>query len=348
MLEAYRFLDRYSLDASQLVCDEWRGAIERSSEQLALYALSVDFKHFDCERESERMGGQFYGIILDHEWEVNFANYSACFGWVNGRDFHFLNAHAPEHSSAVIRRHLRNAFVKCMSCDVMTRDFEWIVAMLLGLSDSTLVEALDVLFMREECLSLLGRFEEGLIRRKVQQLDVTVMDPLMKALVDHHSFFGRPSIQQLKKLELRIQHLNVPLEPYWLPAIYELTECRHLAIHYQSELLAHDVVDVTLIHAALHTMLQEFETIGRDIAVEHFSLTSVGIPSLVTDRKPAYESISVPHISIIDSQRWNVHHYETADKKKCLTLFVAPEDGRQWTSGHRDLHVKRGKIMDFT
>lgn len=58
--------------------------------------------------------------------------------------------------------------------------------------------------MREECLSLLGRFEEGLIRRKVQQLDVTVMDPLMKALVDHHSFFGRPSIQQLKKLELRI------------------------------------------------------------------------------------------------------------------------------------------------
>lgn len=77
-------------------------------------------------------------------------------------------------------------------------------------------------------------------------------------------------------------------------------------------------------------------------------MTSVGIPSLVTERKPAYEVIPVPHISIIDSQRWNVYYYETVDKKKCLTLFVPPEENLRWNSGHRDVHIMRGKITDFT
>lgn len=91
------------------------------------------------------MGGQFYGVMLDHEWEATFTNYSPCFGEVNGRQFRFLNAQAAEHSSVVIRRHLRNAFVKRMSCSVMTRDFDWTVVMLIGLGASTVIEELNVL-----------------------------------------------------------------------------------------------------------------------------------------------------------------------------------------------------------
>ncbi|KAH7693173.1 hypothetical protein AAVH_39797, partial [Aphelenchoides avenae] len=241
MLEAYRFLDRFSLDVSQLVCDEWRRSIERSSGQLALYALSAEFRHADCEREQERMGGQFYGVILDHEWEATFTNYSECFGdIVNSRNFHFLNSQSPAHSSAVIRCHLRNAFVKRMWCSIATRDFDWEVGMLLGLSDSTLVEKLDVLFMRVECLPLFERFEQALIRRKVRKLRLTILDPLLKALDADRNFFAVRSIQQLEKLELHIQHLDAPLEPYWLPALYELSGCRHLAIHYAPEQHAHD------------------------------------------------------------------------------------------------------------
>ncbi|KAH7707062.1 hypothetical protein AAVH_25711 [Aphelenchoides avenae] len=164
----------------------------------------------------------------------------------------------------------------------MTRDFEWNVGMLHGLSDCTHVEELDILFMREECLTLFGRFEEALIRRKVQKLSLTVLDPLLKALVDHHDFFVKPSIQQLKTLELHIQHLNTPLEPYWLPAVYEPSERRHLAINYVPEQHEHNTADVSRIHSALHFMLQDFEASGRDLAVDHFALTSFeSIPSLV-------------------------------------------------------------------
>lgn len=53
--------------------------------------------------------------------------------------------------------------------------------------------------MRDECLALFGRFEEGLIRRRVQKLHVTLLDPLLKVLIDQHHFFGRPAIHQLKK-----------------------------------------------------------------------------------------------------------------------------------------------------
>lgn len=58
--------------------------------------------------------------------------------------------------------------------------------------------------MREECLDLLGRFEEGVSRRRVQKLSLTVLDPILKALISHRNFFGRPAIRQLKALELRI------------------------------------------------------------------------------------------------------------------------------------------------
>ncbi|KAH7707063.1 hypothetical protein AAVH_25712 [Aphelenchoides avenae] len=53
MLEVYRFLPRYWLDASQLVCDESRHSIERAAEHLPLYPLTVDFKHTDVARERE-------------------------------------------------------------------------------------------------------------------------------------------------------------------------------------------------------------------------------------------------------------------------------------------------------
>ncbi|KAH7707056.1 hypothetical protein AAVH_25705 [Aphelenchoides avenae] len=348
MLEAYRFLDRNSLDVSQLVCDDWRGFIERSSEQLALYTLSVVSTHVACEREQERVGGHFYGAKLDHEWVATFVSYSACFGDVNSRKVHFLNSQPPAHSSDVIRRHLRNAFVKRMSCSVPTRDFAWTVGMLLGLSDSTLVEELDVLFMRKECLTLLGRFEEALVRRRVHKLSLTILDPLLNALIVQHNVLARPSIQQLKTIKLCIQHLNAPLEPYWTPALYEPSEGRHLAIRYQAQQHAHGTLDVARIHSALRQMMQDFETNGRDVAVDHFSLSGlVNIPSLVTDRKPAYEGVPVPHIANYASQRWNVYCYETADKTKCLTLFVPADDERRLAAGRTDIHLKRGKITNF-
>ncbi|KAH7713406.1 hypothetical protein AAVH_19264 [Aphelenchoides avenae] len=343
MLEAYRFLDRYSLDVGQLVCGEWRGTIERSSEQLALYELSAEFKHVDCKREQERTGDPFrflYSVrspVPDHEWTARFVNNSDCVGDVNARTFYFLKDQPPAHSSAVIRRHLRNAFVKRMSCDVGARDFEWTAGMLLGLSDSTLVDGLNALFMCEECLALFGRFEEGLIRRKVQKLDLTVLDPLLKALVDRHDFFGRPSIRQLKEIDLRTvhQHLNAPLEPYWLPAVYELSECRHFGVDYRPEPVQQPVenlVDVS----------RDFEGSGRDIAVDRFSLTCfVDFPSLVGNRKPAGE-MRVPYASYLC---WNVYYYETADKKKCLTLLVPKVDDPRVRN--RDIHVMRGKFTAF-
>lgn len=58
--------------------------------------------------------------------------------------------------------------------------------------------------MREECLTLYARFEVALIRRKVQKLNLIVLDPLLKAVIAHHNFFGRLSIRRLRKLELRI------------------------------------------------------------------------------------------------------------------------------------------------
>lgn len=58
--------------------------------------------------------------------------------------------------------------------------------------------------MHEECLALLGRFDEALSRRKVRKLNLTVTDPVLKTLIDQHKFFGSPSILHLKKLELRI------------------------------------------------------------------------------------------------------------------------------------------------
>lgn len=58
--------------------------------------------------------------------------------------------------------------------------------------------------MREECLTLFGRFEEGLVCRNVQKLNLTVTDPLLKALIDRHSFFSSVPIQQLHTLELDI------------------------------------------------------------------------------------------------------------------------------------------------
>ncbi|KAH7713407.1 hypothetical protein AAVH_19265 [Aphelenchoides avenae] len=154
-------------------------------------------------------------------------------------------------------------------------------------------------FMREECLTLLGRFEEALIRRK--------------------------------------QHLNAPLEPYWLPAVYEPSELCHVTIHYEAEQHAHDAVDVT-----------RFRGQRRDLAVDHFSLTSFeGISSLVDNRKPAYEGIPVSHIPDYASDRWNVYYYETPDETKCLTLFVPADDERRMTTGHIDIHLKRGKITNF-
>lgn len=58
--------------------------------------------------------------------------------------------------------------------------------------------------MREECLALLGRFDEGLIRSKVQKLNLWTTDPLMKPVIRDRSFFARPSIQQLRNLEIHI------------------------------------------------------------------------------------------------------------------------------------------------
>lgn len=63
--------------------------------------------------------------------------------------------------------------------------------------------------MREECLGLFGRFEEGLIRRKVQKLHLTMLDPLLKALVGHHDFLVRPAIQALTTLVLHILRSRV-------------------------------------------------------------------------------------------------------------------------------------------
>lgn len=111
MLEAYRFLDRYSLDVSQLVCSEWQGSIERSSQQLALYSLSAWFTHADLEREQDvsigklssfrpfsfqRQYDHFRGVPVDHEWHATFANYADCFDEIYVRTFHFLNAQPPE------------------------------------------------------------------------------------------------------------------------------------------------------------------------------------------------------------------------------------------------------------
>lgn len=50
-------------------------------------------------------------------------------------------------------------------------------------------------------------------------------------------------------------------------------------------------------------------------------------------------------MSTMNFRRWNVYYYETVDKKKCLTLFVA-EDERRWARSV--VHVKRGKITEFT
>ncbi|KAH7707058.1 hypothetical protein AAVH_25707 [Aphelenchoides avenae] len=98
-----------------------------------------------------------------------------------------------------------------------------------------------------------------------------------------------------------------------------------------------------------YVSFQNFETSGRDLAVDHFSLFSnLGNPSLATDRRPAYEGIPVPLISTFDTDRWNVYYYETADMKHCLTLFVEPENDRHRTIGLKRLHIKRGKITDFT
>lgn len=80
--------------------------------------------------------------------------------------------------------------------------------------------------MRDECLALLGRFEEGLIRRKVQKLDLTVLDRLLKTLIVHHNFFGRSAIRQLEVLELRIV------------GILFLRTYRHLPFHNKLVLFA--------------------------------------------------------------------------------------------------------------
>lgn len=111
--------------------------------------------------------GQFNGreprVLLGHEWEATFVNYAECFAEVNGRNFLFLNTQPPAHSSAVIRRHLRNSFVKRMSCNVMQQGFDWTVGMLLGLRDSTLVEELDVLVSKNAMHDSLAHTELGFL-----------------------------------------------------------------------------------------------------------------------------------------------------------------------------------------
>lgn len=114
-------------------------------------------------------------------------------------------------------------------------------------------------------------------------------DPLLNAFVTRHNFFVTPAIQQLKKLTLYIVRIWIcngsrfclqrfdtrafqrypiaPLEPYWLPALTELNECRKLTIHYQPEQQPQAVflpavrgaryaVDVTRISSALRVMLE--------------------------------------------------------------------------------------------
>ncbi|KAH7713405.1 hypothetical protein AAVH_19263 [Aphelenchoides avenae] len=283
MLEAYRFLDRYSLDVSQLVCDEWQSSVERSSEHLALYALSAEFRRHDMSATKQ-----------DFDWT---------FGMLSLRG-------------------------------------------LLGLSVGTLVKELKLFVDPEECLRLLGPTEDALIRFRVQKLTHYIPGPVLNALVTQHNFFGRPVIRQLKKIDLNIEGTYAPFEPYWLTALYELSECRHLVIHYGAD--EPGLSANFRISNALQTMLQDFESSGRDIVVDHFTLTSlVSIQSLVGNREPAFKDVQDSSIDYF--LRWNVYYYETADKKCCLTLFVPPDQpwSHPWRHPWSRIHIKRGKITAF-
>ncbi|KAH7680313.1 hypothetical protein AAVH_41312, partial [Aphelenchoides avenae] len=145
------------------------------------------------------------------------------------------------------------------------------------------------------------------------------------------------------------QHFDAPLEPYWIPALYELSNCRHLSVSYESEHRGQHAVDASRIVHALSRALEEFEATGRDIVVEHFELASrLRLPSLDSGRRPAHESVRVPRLSLFDGYPWDVHYYETADGKKCLTAFVRKDgEGRRGGSGTTEIHVKHGKLTDF-
>ncbi|KAH7713402.1 hypothetical protein AAVH_19260 [Aphelenchoides avenae] len=304
--------------------------------------------------DSIRVGGQ--SVTL--EWFARFRNCSDCSASVNYRHFQFVNTQSREYLSAVIRGHMRNTFVKLIRHS-MTTDPEWDIGTLLNLGDNVTVKTLFVDFVREECLAFFERFEEALVRRRVQKLFLTMPDPLLNAFVTRHNFFVTPAIQQLKKLTLYIRYPIAPLEPYWLPALTELNECRKLTIHYQPEQQPQAVflpavrgaryaVDVTRISSALRVMLEDFESGGRGIAIDHFSLTvasgSASIPSLVGNRRPYAEGISASYRATF-STRWDVYYYEAVDKQRCLTLIVPPEDAG--VGGRTDVLLKRGKFTDF-
>ncbi|KAH7725088.1 hypothetical protein AAVH_07365 [Aphelenchoides avenae] len=248
-----------------------------------------------------------------------------------------------------------------MRSEVAKCDLEWTLRMLNGLHSNCRIDDLSVRatayrsdinsvqIMSEQYRDHVDLFRLALDTRKVKTLELTISDPYFKDLIENRRFLEWPSMMRLESLSLEIRYSDKDLQPYYMSALYQLESCKHMSIEYEYECdeWVPGGSDLTKIADALRKVLREFETTGRELAVERFELILPDRITTFVDR----ENMALRDVYIGEMSgyvRGKVYYYHNqSDRNKVLTVFI---HGRHLDREEKSCIIELicGKYTEFT